>query len=627
MSEDLLVPPPKRLRRLPGRLALAAGITSELRCERSGIAAALTRLESTLADSGVDAATGGTPLILEASASYDQPQGYTLEVEPSGIRILSAGETGLSHGLATLDQWIRASRLEAQPADGLPAVSITDAPSVAQRGVMLDISRSRVPSMDRLFSLIDRLASWKLNQLQLYTEHTFAYRGHETVWKEASPITPAEARQLDEYCRQRHVELIPNQNSFGHLHRWLRHSKYRPLAECPEGIDHPFSSEREPFSLCPLDPGSLDLLDDLYAQLLPNFTSRNLHVGFDETIDLGQGRSRERAAEVGVAGLYSEFLLAVHALAARHGHRVQFWGDIAARHPQILDRLPSDVVVMEWGYEADHPFAERATAIASAGLDFQLCPGTSSWLSLAGRISNATTNIATAAQVAGEHGAGGVMVTDWGDRGHLQPPVVSEPGLLCAAAMSWNAGATREFSVERLPSLLDLHVFGRRPGPGRGPSAGETLITLADLYRLPGASTFNGSPLFYLLTRPDMPLDHTRLAGLSKEGLAACAEVLAGLPEGPADLAWSEIHWIRDAMALAADLGLERLDGGAESTAAELPGPLRRELARRLGALVEEHGRLWRSSSRPGGARESAAVLERARELLLDETMVAPKHG
>ena len=173
---------------------------------------------------------------------------------------------------------------------------IVDWPDYAHRGVMLDITRDRVPTMQTLYALVDLLASLKLNQLQLYTEHTFAYAGHDIVWQDASPMTGEEVLLLDAYCRDRYVELVPNQNSFGHMHRWLKFDEYRPLAESPDGILHGFSTVKEPYSFCPIDPGSIALLEDMYDQLLPHFSSRQFNVGLDETWDLGEGRSKEPCA-------------------------------------------------------------------------------------------------------------------------------------------------------------------------------------------------------------------------------------------------------------------------------------------------------------------------------------------
>ena len=613
MAEELLVPPPHRVRRRPGHLDLDTGLVVERTGEgATRIQAALDRLRVALQARGADLTRAGRPLRLEARVGYPAAQGYRLEVDPDGILIVGRDGVGLSHGLSTLAQWVRIHTTSKKRGTGLSSVSIVDAPAIPVRAVMFDISRSRVPTMSRLRQTIEQLAGWKCNQLELYIEHTFAYEGHEEVWARASPLTPVEARELDTYCAERHIELVPNQNSFGHLHRWLVLPRYRGLAECPEGIAHPFSEHREPFSLCPTDPGSLELLDDLFGQLLANFESGYLHIGFDETIELGKGRSRERAAQVGVAGLYAEFLGSVHGLAARRGRRIQLWGDIVARHPELLERIPPDAVLVDWGYEADHPFQERAAAIAAAGLEYHLCPGTSSWLSLAGRLSNATDNIAAAVRAAIDHRAGGVMIADWGDQGHLQPPVVSLPGLMTSAAFCWNPGAIDGWSTQFLARLLDVHAFGASPGEG----AARTLLEMSQLYDLPGASTFNGSPLFHLLVRPDWRLDHRRMRGLDRDGLEQCSSVLESLTDDLETLPGRDIAWVRRAMTLATRIGLERLDHGLADSAAELPAGRRAELAAELGELIHAHGELWRESSRPGGYEESRAVLERAHTVL-----------
>ena len=164
---------------------------------------------------------------------------------------------------------------------GLPCLTISDWPDFPARGVMLDISRDKVPTMETLFDLVDMLASWKVNQLQLYTENAFAYRRHPVVWANASPMTGQEVMALDQYCRQRYVELVPNQNSFGHMQRWLVHAQYSHLGEGAEPN----------CTLCPTDPASLAFVSSLYDELLPHFSSSLFNVGCDET-QVGEGRSK-----------------------------------------------------------------------------------------------------------------------------------------------------------------------------------------------------------------------------------------------------------------------------------------------------------------------------------------------
>jgi hypothetical protein len=334
----------------------------------------------------------------------------------------------------------------------------------------------------------------KINQFQLYTEHTFAYRGHEEVWHDASPMTPEEIRALDVYCRGRCVELVPNQNSFGHLERWLARPRYNALAELPQGgAPLPWGGTHEkPTSLCPTDPRSVAFLEDLYDQLLPNFTSRLFNVGCDETFDLrGNGRSAALVRERGEGRVYLDFLKTIHGLTAARGRTMQFWGDIIVRHPELVPELPQDAVALEWGYETDHPFDAHGALFAASGVPFYVCPGTSSWNSLAGRTANMRANLLSAAENGTRHGARGYLNADWGDGGHWQPLAVSLAGYVYGAALAWGCAGNRG---------IDLAAAMDRFGGAEG--FGGALLGLGDAYLKCGALRGNGTELFMILSRP-----------------------------------------------------------------------------------------------------------------------------
>lgn len=157
-------------------------------------------------------------------------QAYTLKITPTGVTLHAGGSVGIHYGRLTLNQLVE------QYGATLPALHIEDAPDFARRGVMLDCSRDRVPTMETLHGLIDKLSAWKINELQLYTEHTFAYADHREVWEHASPFTGEEIRALDAYCRERFIDLVPCQSTLGHMERWLKHPRYADLAEKPDGL-------------------------------------------------------------------------------------------------------------------------------------------------------------------------------------------------------------------------------------------------------------------------------------------------------------------------------------------------------------------------------------------------------
>ena len=174
-----------------------------------------------------------TLITLFLKKSKLKPEAYQIRTSNRGYLLYSGTEIGLFRGLATLQQIISADHHE------LPHISIEDEPDFQFRGVMLDISRCKVPTLTTLKGLIDSFALLKYNQLQLYTEHTFAFTNHQQVWAHASPYTAADILEIQSYCNERYIELVPNLNCFGHFERWLRYPEYFKYAECPQGFAHP----------------------------------------------------------------------------------------------------------------------------------------------------------------------------------------------------------------------------------------------------------------------------------------------------------------------------------------------------------------------------------------------------
>lgn len=385
------------------------------------------------------------------SAAPDHPDGYTLSIASSGVTIDYRDEGGLRAAVATLRQLLR------QYGRCLPRFTIRDFADFPRRGVMLDVSRGRVPNLQTLFDLLDHLADFKLNEFQLYTEHTFAYRRYEPVWRGWGALTGEEILQLDSRCRRLGIELVPNQNSFGHLRQWLEYPPLKKLAEVSEpyeGADGTFL--RYPTTLAPNHPGTLPFLRQLYDELLPHFTSRQFNVGCDETWDLGRGQSQALCEIQGKGRVYVDFLKQIHREVSARDRKMMFWGDIILHHPELIGELPEDVIALNWGYEATHPFERESGLFAKSRMPFYVCPGTSTWMTLVGRHDNAFENLRQAAKAGSRHGAIGFLNTDWGDGGHPQPLAVSYLPFAVGAAFSW-CGQT--FDKKLLVPVLSRDVF------------------------------------------------------------------------------------------------------------------------------------------------------------------------
>lgn len=454
-------------------------------------------------------------------------------------------------------------------------------------GYQLDVSRSKVPKMETLYRMIDILARLGYNQFQLYTEHTFAYSKHETVWRGASPITPSEARQIDDYCADRGIEFVPNQNSFGHLENWLRHPEYNDLAEAPQGgttcqLPDRFYELVQPMCLCPTDPRSIDLIAGLYDELFPCFRSKFVNVGCDETMELldehepRMGRSVKEIAAKGPVRVYLDYMLKIHALCTERGHRMMFWGDIILHHPELISELPKDVICLNWGYEHDHPFEKETAAFEKAGRDFIVCPSTSSWGSIFGRTANMMGNIDNALSAAERHGAIGAILPDWGDGGYPNPWIVSVPGIVYFA----NRVKGKSMSREQLAAEIDS-VLGCR--------CGQALLAYGDVYEKCGGRKGFLTEMFFLLRQGRA---YKRDKGVSDEGLAAAQEQMR-YAQGLFDPAGAP-EWVRDDFAL-----LELLSRAVALRISE-PGK------KNFRAMFEpEYRRLWLKSNRPGGLERS----------------------
>ncbi len=526
-------------------------------------------------------------------AEEGHPQGYRLTVGPDGVLIEAAGEPGAYYGLQTLAQMLD------QCGAALPEGRIVDQPDFWSRGVMLDVARCKVPTMESLRGMLDTFAAMKINHVELYMEHTFAFSAHETVWADASPFTAAEVQQVDDWCRERYIELTPNFNSFGHFERWLRHPEYKHLAECPDGFSYPWGGSTTHGSVLKPNAATLALLESLYDEFLPNFSSGLFNVGCDETWELGMGWSKPQCEKRGKTRVYLDFLLEIHKRVAARGRRMMFWGDIILHQPELVKELPKDIIALDWGYEADHPYAKQAAIFAKSGVPFYVCPGTSSWGSIVGRTTNMLANLENAAINGLKHGSCGFLNTDWGDNGHHQTLPVAWPGYAAGAAYSWNLAANRKADIAE---ALNRLVYRDTAGVLGGVSLDMGRVMDRVPIHIGNGSLFDRL-LFWNLKEPMKALEPLRPAMLK-----ACvarfdeleAQLRAARPAAPEGALW--MAEFRQAIGLARHASRRGL---AWFHPKDDRGPLRRELL----TLIRQHEAQWLARNRVGGLHESSSRL------------------
>ncbi|MEG0566665.1 MAG: family 20 glycosylhydrolase, partial [Hungatella sp.] len=329
----------------------------------------------------------GTQPSVSASVRVDHsashPEAFSLEITGSDIHITCNTGAGLFYAVKVLNQ------LATQTNGLLPCMSLKDEPALDIRGIMLDIGRDKIPSMETLFSLLDLFSDMRINHVQLYMEgFCFQYEAFQYLFAGETPLAPDEFQELSVYAKKRFIDLVPNQNVLGHMEKWLEKPQFNPLAECEDGYLFENIYWRPPMTLDVRDPGSFHLAETLLDPLLQQSQSEYINVNMDEPFELGAGKNKEAAKKEGRMGLYFEYLEKLHAYCQKKGKKMMVWGDEILHHPECVPHFPSDITLLDWIYEGEADFTSHAQLMKETGLSFCLCPGTSSWGSLTGRFDN-----------------------------------------------------------------------------------------------------------------------------------------------------------------------------------------------------------------------------------------------
>lgn len=371
--------------------------------------------------------------ILLAINTKLQAQEYQIIVNQDGIQILGGDNAGILYGIQTLRQIID------QEAATIPYLVMEDRPSIENRGFYHDSTRGRIPTLSYLKSLVDKLAYYKINQFQLYIEHSFLFEHLSEVWRDDTPLTPDEILELDQYCIERNIELVPSLSSFGHLYKLLNTKMYSYLCEL-EGM------EKEPFGFLDRlrhhtidvsNPGGIHLIKQMIEEFLPLFQSNQFNICADETFDLGKGRSKELAERLGTKRIYIDYVKELCEFLVEKGKRPMFWGDIICAFPEAIKELPKETICLSWGYAPDQS-EDAVKSLASVGAVQYLCPGVSGWNQWVNLLKDSYNNITRMCGYAEKYNAFGVLNTDWGDFGHINHPDFSLIGMIYGAAFSWN---------------------------------------------------------------------------------------------------------------------------------------------------------------------------------------------
>ena len=350
-------------------------------------------------------AAAAKALLSHAGLVFDpamESEGYVIVLEAHEATIVGASSSGVFYGVQTFKQLLP---LAGEPRV-LPKGTIRDWPAMRYRGIDDDLSRGPFPTLEFQKHQVRVFASFKANIYSPYFEHTLLYPDHPLAAPPGSALTPAEAHELVEYARQYHVTIVPEQEAFGHLHHVLKYDLYQDAAETPHG-----------YVIAPGQASTLPLIKDWFTQIAAEFPSPFIHIGADETFDLGRGRTQERVQQQGYGPVYMDFLKQIHDELAPLHKQLLFWGDIGDQNPDSVSALPKDMIAVPWGYGAHENFDKMIEPFAKAGIETWVAPGDSNWNEVYPAAKNAFWNIQGFIREGQKLGSTGALTTVWNDDG------------------------------------------------------------------------------------------------------------------------------------------------------------------------------------------------------------------
>ncbi len=402
-------------------------------------------LRETLTDRGVPAGVG-LKIVLRRLAEHPdesfteemRAEGYTIRYAAKTLTLTGATSAGLFYAAQTAKQLI--TRWPLQPAcagvcDGfvLHAAAVHDWPAMRYRGLHDDLSRGPVDTLEFQKKLIRTLAAYKINVYSPYFENTQQYTQNPMPAPPEGSISAEDASELTAYAARYHITVIPEQEAIGHLRKMLQWETYADVAETPHGA-----------VLSPGQAGSLPLIDSMFKELAAMYPGPFLHIGGDETIDLGIGRTRADVDARTLPTVYLDYLQRIVTSLEPLHKQLLFWGDVAQSDPEGLKALPPEIkrqlIAVAWGYSPKKKgFLPELKPYTEAGIPVWVSPSINNYRQVWPNQQLALEDIQEFTRDGQKYGATGQLDTLWNDDGESLANM-NWYGILFGAAAAWQHG-------------------------------------------------------------------------------------------------------------------------------------------------------------------------------------------
>lgn len=377
----------------------------------------------------------------ETEGWWKKPDAYRMQVSKGGIILEAFTVRGFFYGIRTLQKLKRLG-------EGLlPFCEVTDWADVALRCDYLEF-RNFYPKLEHVYNYLEQMADRHINAIlvEMEDKRPFLSPTLKGLQNKENGFSLEAVRTLEKKAAELFIELIPLQQSFGHLEYVLKQPEYIALRELPESAGE----------LCPSNNGSIRLVEELLKDMKDLFPrSSYLHLGCDEVWSLG---SCKKCIESGLTRhqLFIHYINHLIDFVCRMGKTPLFWHDMLMEcTTEELKELDSRAIVVLWMYDGND-MKKRAAVMLDKMREAGICI----WGGCAVRcwdcsgfqnyplLANRKNNITQWAELCEEYALEGMVNTNWSAYSALAYPYgIYETSIYpatFAAEQCWNRSAYAE---------------------------------------------------------------------------------------------------------------------------------------------------------------------------------------
>ena len=386
-------------------------------------------------------------------------QSYQFLVRREGINIHSESAQGIFYGIQTLSRLMDGD-------GGLACGEGSDWPDLPVRMIMLDPARQN-ENMEYYKRVIRFCSRYKLNAIlvHLTDDQTSALYHedypelmHAQAWKQE------QIRDLVQYAKAYHIEIIPEIESFGHARMFVRRPDFREIlhqTKKEQGSEIGYGTEAKGYTnvLCPASEKTYEYLDKMYERAAECFDSPYIHIGCDE-VDMAECvRCEKKFPGQSKSEWFLGHILRCQELVKKHGKVTALWGDMLLSHRDIVKGLsPEGTIIYDWHYNPDVS-AESSAFFKDRGFEQIGCPALVCSPHIILPDEHNYTNIRRFAEIARQNDLKGLNTTIWIPTRYMSD--VLWPGIAYAAEQS---GSGSRFDEKTFYMNFTRDFFGSHEG-------------------------------------------------------------------------------------------------------------------------------------------------------------------